>query len=198
MFFCVKLSAIRAFSTFAFELDFIRSSSFSLSSQPAKAQSLSAVARLHTHESFWNVLGFTHQRHSLHGGVFHWKIMRVCVAQTVDPSFFFLFYALFLLLPNPFAGTTLSEIQPCAWQSAAVMFQGAIWHTFIQARPPSTHRLSLPSCVCATVALPSSTPTALPVEFPPDLLCCCHCCSPIPSILRCGPEVISKRINRGL
>lgn len=40
-FFCVNLSAIRAFSTFAFELDFIRSSSFSLSSQPVKAQSSS-------------------------------------------------------------------------------------------------------------------------------------------------------------
>lgn len=38
-FFYLNLSAVRAFSTFAFEFDFIRSSSFSLSSQPVKAQS---------------------------------------------------------------------------------------------------------------------------------------------------------------
>lgn len=37
--FYVKFSAIRAFSISAFELDFVRSSSFSLSSQPVKAQS---------------------------------------------------------------------------------------------------------------------------------------------------------------
>lgn len=88
LFFCVKLSAIRAFSTFAFELDFIRRSSFSLPSQPAKAQSLSAVARLRDHESFWNVLDFTHQ--SENNGL--------CVAEGVDPSFFFNFCSFKILL----------------------------------------------------------------------------------------------------
>lgn len=92
LFFCVKLSAIRAFSTFAFGLDFIRSSSFSLSSQSAKAQSLSAVARLHDHESFWNVLDFTHQNEN----------NGLCIAEAVDPSFFFSILCLIFVASKSF------------------------------------------------------------------------------------------------
>lgn len=51
-----------------------------------------AVARLHTHESFWNVLDFTHQKSSLHGGAFHWKIMRFCVSQAVHLGCLFFFF----------------------------------------------------------------------------------------------------------
>lgn len=197
MFFCVKLSAIRAFSTFAFELDFIRSLSFSLSSQPAKAQSLSAVARLHTHESFWNVLGFTHQRNSLHGGVFHWKIMRVCVAQRVDPRLFFLSLCLIFVASKSLCRhNALRNSALCMAECSCDVLGCNLAQVYLG--PPSTHCLSLPSCIYAAVMFPSSTLAALPVEFPPGVLCTCHCCSPFSCILRCGPEVISTRINRGL
>lgn len=59
-------------SFFAYELDFARSSYFSLS-----CQSLSAVSRLHI-ELLWDVLGFAHGKgSSLHEGVLP------CVAQAV-------------------------------------------------------------------------------------------------------------------
>lgn len=128
---------------FAFELDFIRSSSFRVSSHPAKAQSLSAVARLHAHESFWNVLDFTHQ--SENNGL--------CAAQAVDLSFFSPFYALFLLFPNPFAGTMLSEIQPCAWQCSCGVLGCSLAYIYL-GRTTKSHCLSLPSWLCATLALP--------------------------------------------